>query len=338
MEMEIDQLDDFETEDHEQEPVEEQYEQEESSPSNTGGGDLIDDLLRDRGIEDKNKIKFEDEDGLLVEKSWNELSKQEQKNILNQDPFADPESELDDQEIEMINQMRLHGMNPYEYVTALRNQGANYAMSQAQPQYQIDDLNDDELYVLDLQYRSPNMTEEEQIQALTSAKQNEDLYKKQVDGLRNYYKGLESDAQQQAQLQQQEIYNQQFKQYEDSIVNSIENMTSIGNLDLDLSVDDKEDIASFILDRDPAGINWFSKALEDPDTVARMAWFALKGEEAFNDIENYIAQQIKATKQDAYNKGLEDGRRGKVVFYNNPVNNGFNNSSDMHGSLDNIDV
>lgn len=68
-------------------------------------------------------------------------------------------------------------MNPYEYVTALRNQGANYAMSQAQPQYQIDDLNDDELYVLDLQYRSPNMTEEEQIQALTSAKQNEDLYK-----------------------------------------------------------------------------------------------------------------------------------------------------------------
>lgn len=69
-----------------------------------------------------------------------------------------------------------------------------------------------------------------------------------------------------------------------------------------------------------------------------MAWFALKGEEAFNDIENYIAQQIKATKQDAYNKGLEDGRRGKVVFYNNPVNNGFNNSSDMHGSLDNIDV
>ena len=39
-----------------------------------------------------------------------------------------------------------------------------------------------------------------------------------------------------------------------------------------------------------------------------------------------------------YNKGLEDGRRGKVVFYNNPVNNDFNNSSDMHGSLDNIDV
>ena len=335
MEMEIDQLDDFEQENHEQEPVEEQHEQEESPSSS---GDIIDDLLRDRGIDDRNKIKFEDEDGLLVEKSWNELSKQEQKNILNQDPYADPETELDDQEIEMINQMRLHGMNPYEYVTALRNQGANYAMSQAQPQYQVDDLNDDELYVLDLQYRSPNMTEEEQIQALTAAKQNEELYKKQVDGLRNYYKGLESDAQQQAQLQQQEIYNQQFQQYENSIVNSIQNMTSIGNLDLELNADDKEDIASFILDRDPAGINWFSKALEDPDIVARMAWFALKGEDAFNDIENYIAQQIKATKQDAYNKGLEDGRRGKVVFYNNPMNNDFSNSSDMHGSLDNIDV
>ena len=78
--------------------------------------------------------------------------------------------------------------------------------------------------------------------------------------------------------------------------------------------EDKEELAQFILGRDQAGINWFGKALEDPDTVVRMAWFALKGEDAFNDIENYISQQIKTAAQNAYNKGLEEGKKNKVVI------------------------
>jgi hypothetical protein len=43
-----------------------------------------------------------------------------------------------------------------------------------------------------------------------------------------------------------------------------------------------------------------------------MAWFALNGEEAFNNIENYLSQQINA----AYNKGLKDGQQksGTVVI------------------------
>jgi len=39
--------------------------------------------LKDRGIDDTNKIKFEDENGLITEKSWNQLSVDEKKNILN---------------------------------------------------------------------------------------------------------------------------------------------------------------------------------------------------------------------------------------------------------------
>ena len=279
--------------------------------------DIISDLLKDRGIEDKNKIKFEDDSGNVVERSWDSLTIEEQKNILNQDPNSDPEKNLDEQEIEMINQMRLHGMNPVEYVTALRQQGAamvNNKTDNQEPNYETDDLTDDELFILDLQYRSPEMSDEEAYQALESAKNNEELFKKQIAGIRQYYKGLETDMKSQKELEAKQEQEEQFQNYSNMVLDSIQNINSIGNLDLDLNNEDKEELAQFILGRDQAGINWFGKALEDPDTVVRMAWFALKGEDAFNDIENYISQQIKTAAQNAYNKGLEEGKKNKVVI------------------------
>ena len=299
----------YEDDDDVKQQITEEPQQEES--------DIISDLLKDRGIEDKNKIKFEDDSGNVVERSWDSLTIEEQKNILNQDPNSDPEKNLDEQEIEMINQMRLHGMNPVEYVTALRQQGAAMVSSRndnQEPNYETDDFTDDELFILDLQYRSPEMSDEEAYQALESAKNNEELFKKQIAGIRQYYKGLETDMKSQKELEAKQEQEEQFQNYSNMVLDSIQNINSIGNLDLDLNTEDKEELAQFILGRDQAGINWFGKALADPDTVVRMAWFALKGEDAFNDIENYISQQIKTAAQNAYNKGLEEGKKNKVVI------------------------
>jgi hypothetical protein len=47
------------------------------------------------------KIKFEDESGAIVEKSWNELSNNEKLMILSHQ--EDPDTSLDDSEIELIN-------------------------------------------------------------------------------------------------------------------------------------------------------------------------------------------------------------------------------------------
>ena len=201
--------------------------------------DIISDLLKDRGIEDKNKIKFEDDSGNVVERSWDSLTIEEQKNILNQDPNSDPEKNLDEQEIEMINQMRLHGMNPVEYVTALRQQGAAMVSSRndnQEPNYETDDFTDDELFILDLQYRSPEMSDEEAYQALESAKNNEELFKKQIAGIRQYYKGLETDMKSQKELEAKQEQEEQFQNYSNMVLDSIQNINSIGNLDLDLNV------------------------------------------------------------------------------------------------------
>ncbi len=307
-----------------EEPTEPQNQNQNVTPNEKPSSDIITELLRDRGIEDSNKIKFEGEDGVITERAWNDLSPEEQKEILNQSPNKDPDVDLDEEEIKMINSMRLHGMNPQEYVQALRNQGAySYAQqnqSSEEPSYEVDDLTDDELFMLDLQYRSPDMSEEEIYQALNNAKQDKEVFDKQMQGTREYYKGLEQDIKNQKSLEAQEKEKENFQEYSNAIMNSIQSIDSIGNLDINLNQEDQEELAQFILGRDQAGINWFGKALEDPDTVVRMAWFALKGEDAFNDIENYISQQIKTASQNSYNKGLEDGKKSRQKESNVVIN------------------
>lgn len=306
------------------EPAEPQNQNQDVTLNEKPSSDIITELLRDRGIEDSNKIKFEGEDGVITERAWNDLSPEEQKEILNQSPNKDPDVDLDEEEIKMINSMRLHGMNPQEYVQALRNQGAySYAQqnqSSEEPNYEVDDLTDDELFMLDLQYRSPDMSEEEIYQALNNAKQDKEVFDKQMQGTREYYKGLEQDIKNQKSLEAQEKERENFQEYSNAIMNSIQSIDSIGNLDINLNQEDQEELAQFILGRDQAGINWFGKALEDPDTVVRMAWFALKGEDAFNDIENYISQQIKTASQNSYNKGLEDGKKSRQKEPNVVIN------------------
>lgn len=334
---EIDELDDF----HEgEEPNEDQEEGlQEPEPQYTQQGDIIDELLKDRGITDRSKIKFESEDGNIEERSWDDLSSDEKRHILNQNPDIDPERELDDDEIQMINEMRRLGLNPAQYVEALQNQGAQLYAQQNQPteqsSYETDDLTDDELFILDLQYRSPEMSEEEAFQVLEQAKQNDTLFAKQVEGLRKYYKELETDMQNQQELELQEERQQQFQEYSNSILDSIADMDSIGTLDLELDNEDRDELANFILGSDQAGINWFSKALEDTDTVVRMAWFALKGEDAFNEIQDYIAQQIQTASQNAYQKGYEEGLAKKPTVVIGQQGNKFNTNQVL--DINNLD-
>ena len=86
----IDSPDVPEVEDTPQEPVE-----------NNDDFDLAKELLTLQGISDMNKIKFEDESGAVVEKAWNTLSNNEKLMILSHQ--EDPDTSLDDAEIELIN-------------------------------------------------------------------------------------------------------------------------------------------------------------------------------------------------------------------------------------------
>lgn len=277
--------------------------------------DVTASLLKQKGIDDPSKIKFEDDNGQIVDRDWKDLTKEEQVNILSETSNVPQSSDtdLDDDEINLINTLRQNNLSPEEYANWLMQQGAQQYQQSQQKSYQVDDLSDDELYVLDLQSKVNDLSDEDAHRALEKAKEDPDLYSKQVAGLRNEYKQLEDNKNKQAEAQQQAAQQKQYEQYQNTVLDSIQNLKSIGSLDLNMDDDDMNEIANFILSSDGAGNNYFQKALSNPDDLVKMAWFALKGNEAIDSITDYYNKEIQNVRRSSYEKGLKDGRAGKTT-------------------------
>lgn len=265
------------------------------------------DFLRSKGIDDPSRIKFEDDNGQIIERNWNDLSRSEQLNILNTPLTSSSEdsNDLDDEEYELLNAIRNSGMTPSQYLQSLVNNN-----NSNEPVYQVDNLSDDELYVLDLESRVGELSDEDLAQALAIAKQNEELYKKQVEGIRKEYKEREDFLGQQEQAQLEEQQNQAFLEYQNKVVDAIDGFKSVGNLDLNFEDSDKEELAEFMLAQDQNGYNYLYRALQDPQTLVKAAWFILNGDEAINGVADYFTNQIKLVSENQYRKGYEDAKNG----------------------------
>ena len=276
--------------------------------------DLIGNLLKRQGIQDPDRIKFEGDDGIVKERSWDDLSYEEQLNILSSDNSSNPETDLDDNEIDIINAIRSSKLTPSEYIDAIKNQAINEYQQQnqgvaPQPRYTVDDYTDDELFLYDMQARMPDITDDELTEALESAKQNESVYKKQVNGIRNEYKQLENNKIQQEQMIAQQQQQEQYNRYANEIINAIDSQGDIAGT-FELENEDKQMLAYAILGQDQAGISNLGKALNDPQTLVKMMWFALKGEEAIDSINEYYKDQISKARQKEKKKGLQDAKNG----------------------------
>lgn len=255
--------------------------------------DIIGTLLNDRGISDRTKISFETEDGQIQELNWDNLSSEEQLNILRTStPSA--EDGLDEIEINFINQLRGSNLTPQEYIEYIQNQAVEtYKQSlSSKDSYTIDSYSDDELFVLDLKERIKDISDEEVDEALNRAKANESLYVKQINSLRNEYRQLEDENNKQTQLYEQQQAQQRYNQFAKSIQDEVINFNSIADGNLNMSNEDKQQLYEFITGFDQAGNSWFGKALNDPNTVVKMAWFALNGEQAIQDIQDYYNSEI----------------------------------------------
>lgn len=282
-----------------QEPPQNNFEQ--------GDDDYISDFLKTRGISDMSKIMFEDDNNQIIERNWKDLSKVEKINILNT-PLEQPSqdnNDLSEEEINLLNTIRKNNMTPNQFIESIKGETVVQ-----EPVYKIDDLSDDEIFLLDLESRVGELSDEEGAQVLANAKQNEDFYKKQVEGIRKEYKEREDFKVQQDQAKIEQEQLEAFQQYQDQVINSINNFKAIGNLDLNLEDDDKEELAEFMLSQDETGQNYLYQALQDPETLTKIAWFILNGEEAFNSVSDYFTNQIKQVSEAQYKKGFEDGKKG----------------------------
>ena len=292
-------------------------------------------FLKTKGITDPTRIKFEEEDGSIIERNWNDLTREEQINILNtpvndepvvKEPVSNtPENELTDEEIELLNTIRQSNLTPSQYLQQFQQP--------QEPIYKVDDLEDDDLYILDLESKVGELSDEDAAQALAVAKQNETLFKKQIEGIRKEYKEREDFLQQQEEANIEEQQRIAFEQYSNNIIDAIDQFNTIGNLDLNFEDSDRNELASFILSQDESGQNYLYQALQDPETLVKAAWFILNGEEAFNGLSDYFINEIKLKSDAQYKKGLEDGKNGtqtRVIINNNKKSQG-------NGSYSSID-
>lgn len=282
--------------------------------------DFITSLLKSRGIDDRSKIKFEDEQGSVEELNWDNLSNEEKLNILNSS-MSDPETDLDDEEAQLINTIRESGMTPAEYLEYLQSEGVNSYIQNNQNQeyqYQVDQYSDDELFIFDFISRMGDVTDEEAREALERAKSNETLFSKQISAIRNEYKAIEEENLRQAQIEQEEQAKEQYNQFADQIADQIGDFNEFSGYDLNLDDDDKDTLYEFITGFDGAGNNHFAKALSDPKILVQAAWFTLNGKQMMDDITSYFQNEIKQVRRESYEKGLADAKEkmkgNSVVF------------------------
>ena len=303
-----------------QDPEQEPKEEPSGNKDTNSEDDFITSLLKSRGIDDRSKIKFEDEQGSVEELNWDNLSNEEKLNILNSS-LSDPETDLDDEEAQLINTIRESGMTPAEYLEHIQSEGVNSYIQNNQNQdyqYQVDQYSDDELFIFDFISRMGDVTNEEAQEALERAKSNEALFAKQIAAIRNEYKAIEEENLRQAQIEQEEQAKEQYNQFADQIADQIGDFTEFSGYDLNLDDEDRDSLYEFITGFDAAGNNHFAKALSDPKILVQTAWFALNGKQMMDDITSYFQNEIKEVRRESYEKGLADAKekmkKNPVVF------------------------
>ena len=283
-------------------------------PVNESEDDLTSEVLRLKGIADPNKIKFEDETGAIIERSWDNLTRAEQLNILASQ--EEQEIDLADDEIELLNAIRNSGMSVNDYLNAMQTPQEAPAQS-----YKIDELSDEDVYALDLLEKvgADNITDEELEQAINNAKQNETLFKKTVEGLRKEYIRLQQDEE--AQLANEQAAQQEaaYRQFATSITNEIRGLNSFAGQELELSDEDSEELAAFMLELDESGTSAFGRALQDPNLFTKAAFWLLN--------EEQIIEELSKQMQDNYKRGYEQAKadlqnnnnnKPKLVFNTKP--------------------
>lgn len=254
-------------------------------------------LLKFKGIEDPSKLKFENEDGNIEEIDFNTLPTEEQLTILQE--MTD--SGLSDHEVEVVNYLRSNNTTLNEVIDyfaekRLQEYLTNNPDQVKQPTYSIDDYTDEDLYYADLKSKYPKFSEEELEKKLNLAKNDVDLFKKEVDILRDFYKQQEDEA-------KREEENKEAQEYEDlrnTLINTIANFNEI-SLDytdpksdtLLIEESDKQKTLAYLLTKDKEGKTKFVRDIEDPEQLIQLAWFMTHGNDIISGISQYWKELLK---------------------------------------------
>jgi hypothetical protein len=88
------------------------------------------------------------------------------------------------------------------------------------------------------------------------------------------------------ELEKQQQAEQHYNMFANEVVNSIRNFNGLEDTPVELSNDEMEDLANYILTRDASGYSEFGRLLNDPTQFTKAAFWMLKGPEILNEMQN----------------------------------------------------
>lgn len=286
---------------------EQEEQQSKQTETQTQELDVVELLLKNKGIVDPHAILFEDEDGIETTRDFYELSREEQLDLLESND-SDLNYGLEDDEVETINYLRENNITLSELIDYYKKEAVEEYQNANQADFEIDNYTDEELYVLDLKAKYDELTNEELEIELTKALESPDLFKKKADKIRGDYKTLEQESRNAEKDEQLASQDEAFSQIINVLADVATNTDDMYGITLEDQ--DKEDIINLIIDRDLNGVTPLVKALDNPEQLFKAAWFISKGEEAFSILHNYYKQEIENVRKASYQKGKEESVKG----------------------------
>ena len=282
--------------------------------------DVLTSFLKDRGISDPTKIQFENENGEIEDVDFNSLSREEQLTMLRE--LTDPG--LSEHEVEVVNYLRKNRVTFNEVIDYFANQKLEEYLNEHpedkhQQSYSIDDYNDDELYLADLKSKYPSFTDEELMSKLNIAKSDENLFKKEVDVLRESYKAQEDQMLKDVEAAEK----QQYEDLQNNLINAVGAFNEISLDTKDVESDslviedsDKHQILAYLLNQDKDGKSQFVKDIEDPNALIELAWYRTHGRDVIDGISQYWKDILKSERKKiaSLEKQLEDKKSNKTVI------------------------
>jgi hypothetical protein len=134
------------------------------------------------------------------------------------------------------------------------------------------------------------MSDEEIDAEIDRLKADPDAYAKRVNLLRASYKS-EAEAQSKLYEQEEQTRNQAAEEeFKTAYINAAGNINYIHGMDLDNN--DRQELLDFVLTKDAANRTGLSKALDNPESVLKMAWYLLHGEETYDNTVDYFKKEI----------------------------------------------
>lgn len=266
--------------------------------------ELIESLLKSKGIENAT-VKYENEAGEIEDFNFYELPLEDQMSILNTPDEVVNNFDLDETEISAVNFLRENNVSLEEAIEYYKREAVKeYLDNENITGIQVDQYTDEELFALDLKSRYDDFDEDEIQIEINKQLEHPELFKKKIDKLRTQYKEIELNQLQQAKLEQEEKEGAVQTELQNSLISVAEGIEDIGGLDLDIN--DKNEVLSFILQKDLNGLSLLDKTLKDPNALFDIAWYATKGKEAFNILHDYYKKQIETVSKTSYEKAKAD--------------------------------